>query len=73
MSRRCMVIGATGRRSVPAPKWRLGKVIEVGRRREDKERHPGRAPNKVEIMMSVLLTIDQIWSDRVLEHVARPN
>ena len=27
MSRRCMVIGAAGRRSVPAPKYMLGKVI----------------------------------------------
>ena len=27
MSRRCMVIGAAGKQSIPAPKYRLGKVI----------------------------------------------
>ena len=37
-----------------------------------KKRHPERGPNNVEIMMSVLLTIDLIWSDRVQEHFAGP-
>ena len=37
---------------------------------DGKKRPPERVSKHVEIMMSLLLTIDLIWSDRVQEHFA---